>query len=378
MPRDVMDLYAATMPCGAGTPIEDAPGQCFGRLRLLGVDDAFMMRPRAYLLHGLLAEGELSVWWGPPKCGKSFLMLRLTYGLSLGLGMWGRAAVRTPIVYVAAEGQLGFGQRIRAIAEKMGHSSAFSWIGQSADLFDPHADTREIIAAARATGAKLVVLDTVSRVIPGADENSQRDMGLFVQNCDRIRMETGAHVALVHHGRPDAEWGRGSTVLPGAVDLAVRITGGPGLDEPRKAEVTHAKDDACGTAMPFCLRAADLPPVDGTPRLTCIAEEVGPDEMEKPRGRPLSETQRGWLNDLTATFAEPGMTVERVPVPGMRPWATLTREQVREGYRRRGRLGDVAGDAKLSPAQRNALYKMLNTLRDKGWIGMTDTLVWLL
>lgn len=378
MLRDVMALYSAKTPRPSGAIGVDLPGHPFGRLRLLNVNDAFNMPPRSYLLHGLLAEGELSVWWGPPKCGKSFLMLRLAYGLSLGEGIWNRAAVQTPVIYVAAEGQLGFAQRVRAVSERMGYSAAFSWIGQSADLFDPDADTSEIIAAVRATGAKLVVLDTVSRVIPGADENSQRDMGLFVQNCDRIRMETGAHVALVHHGRPDAEWGRGSTVLPGAVDLAVRITGGPGLDEPRKAEVTHAKDDACGAAMPFCLRAANLPLVDGTPRMTCIAQEVGPDEVEKPRGRPLTEMQRGWLNDLTATFAEPGMTAERVPVPGMRPWVTLTREQVREGYRRRGRLGDATGDAKLSSAQRNALYKMLNTLKDKGWIGMTDAVVWLL
>ncbi|NMJ41834.1 hypothetical protein GWK16_11320 [Roseomonas sp. JC162] len=92
----------------------------------------------------------------------------------------------------------------------------------------------------------------------------------------------------------------------------------------------------------------------------------------------LTETQRGWLRDINDLFAAPGLAVERVPVEGMKPWVTLTRDQVRDGLRSKGRFGDATGDAKLTGAERNALYKMLNTLKDKGKIGLTDQLVWLL
>ena len=75
--------------------------------------DAASAPPRHYLLRGLIAPGELSLWWGPPKCGKSFLLLRLAYGLALGAGMWGRKAKPCRVLYVAAEGEGGFRRRER-------------------------------------------------------------------------------------------------------------------------------------------------------------------------------------------------------------------------------------------------------------------------
>lgn len=63
-------------------------GKTFGRLRVLTSSDAELAPPRQHLLQGLIAPCELSVWWGPPKCGKSFLLLRVAYGLALGIGFW--------------------------------------------------------------------------------------------------------------------------------------------------------------------------------------------------------------------------------------------------------------------------------------------------
>ena len=39
---------------------------------------------RDYLLKGVLAPGEMSIWVGPPKCGKSFLLMFVAYKLALG------------------------------------------------------------------------------------------------------------------------------------------------------------------------------------------------------------------------------------------------------------------------------------------------------
>ncbi|WP_424138585.1 AAA family ATPase [Roseomonas chloroacetimidivorans] len=350
-----------------------------GRLRVLTVADAMQMPARSFLLHGLIAEKEFSVWWGPPKCGKSFLMLRLAYGLSLGLGMWGRAARKVRVLYVAAEGQLGFGQRIRAIAAELGHSDCFFWLGQSVDLFDRAAHLDEMIALAMELGVELIVLDTMARVIPGANENDQRDMGVFVQHCDRIREEVGAHVAVVHHGKQDGEWGRGSTVIPGAVDLSVKITGGPGLEVPRKAEITHAKDDASGAEMPFRLRCVDLPPVDGEPRSTCLAEELDCSSLpdDAPKRVTLNPTQELWLRDIRNLFAAPDLAEDRVPVPKMGITRTITRDQLREGLRVKGRFVlDHTGS--LTAADRGKMRDVLNSLESKGKIGMTDRFIWLL
>lgn len=124
------------------------------------------------------------------------------------------------------------------------------------------------------------------------------------------------------------------------------------------------------------------------PREYLIPGFMAPGELSVCWGAPkcgktfvmmrLTETQRGWLRDITDLFATPDLPEDRVPVPGMVTQRTLTRDQIRDGLRRKGRIGDATGDANLTGAERNALYKMLNTLKDKGRLGLTDQLVWLL
>jgi RecA-family ATPase len=64
--------------------------------------------------------------------------------------------------------------------------------------------------------AKLVVVDTVARVLPGAEENASKEMGLFVVACDAIRETCGVAVIGVHHSGKDEDRGmRGSSSLGG-------------------------------------------------------------------------------------------------------------------------------------------------------------------
>ena len=187
-----LERLAGEAPEQAQPEPESKPGRAFGRLRVLSVDDAMNAPPRTYLLDGLMAPGELSVWWGKPKCGKSFLMLRLAYGMSKGRGIWGREASAVPVVYVAAEGEGGVMGRLRPLLETLGPAPDFHLIAQSVDLFDPDADLSDLIDAAKALGVKLIVLDTLARVMGEGDENSTRDMNAFVRNCDSIREGTAA------------------------------------------------------------------------------------------------------------------------------------------------------------------------------------------
>jgi hypothetical protein len=65
-------------------------------------------------------------------------------------------------------------------------------------------------------------VDTVSRALPGADENLQKDMTLFVSACDALRGALGGGVLGVHHAGKSGDM-RGSTVLLGAGDYVLRL-----------------------------------------------------------------------------------------------------------------------------------------------------------
>jgi hypothetical protein len=68
----------------------------------------------------------------------------------------------------------------------------------------------------------LIVVDTVSRSLPGADENAQKDMTLFISACDAIREQMQSCVLGVHHTNKQGGM-RGSTVLDGASDVILSV-----------------------------------------------------------------------------------------------------------------------------------------------------------
>jgi hypothetical protein len=353
-------------------PDADTRGRGFGRLRVLSLDDARNAPPRRYLLRGLVARGELSVWWGPPKAGKSFLTLRLFYGLALGRGMWGRRATPARVLYVAAEGEGGIGKRLLALADALGDAgAAFHYIAQPAQVGEPQQDLEDLAEAARACSADVIVLDTLARTFGAGDENSAADMGAYVAACDRLRRETGAHVAIVHHSRKDGSDIRGSGALFGAVDLSVQILPpeGPGL--PHRAIVHGSKDDASGAEMPFALRQVTVGrDEEGEPITTCIAEEA--QRADSAAAKPLSPQQQHALNilsDLTTAEGEELPSGPGWPMPGS---LGVRIDRLRDECDR-ARVSDARDEDDRRRSIDGALTKLANT----GRIGRREDWAWL-
>ncbi|MEO3472507.1 AAA family ATPase [Roseomonas sp. CAU 1739] len=358
-------------------PAEHLRGRLFGRLRVLSVADASEAPARLYLLHGLIAPAELSVWWGAPKCGKSFLMLRVAYGLARERGMWDRKARPCRVLYVAAEGEGGFARRLVAVRDELGDAGdAFHYIAQRATVGPPSDDLEAIIDAATALRANLVVLDTLARTFGDGNEDKAQDMGGFIAAADEIRERSKAHVAIIHHGSkdPGAMTPRGSGSLLGGADLVVKIAKGA-AGAPSTATVTDNKDDEEGVVLPFTLRVVDMgTDSDGNPRTTCLADEAEASSGRTARPK-LNTNHAAWLSDINDMMLE-GAAVERSPLPGMKPNLTLTREQVRDGLRVRGRF-EAESHAPLTAKDRARLRDTLNALKDKKVIGLSDQLVWL-
>jgi AAA domain len=77
----------------------------------------FDTRP-AYLVKGVVPRTGLCVFWGPPKCGKSFLVFDLMMHVALGWEWHGRRVQQGPVVYCAMEGQTGFKNRVEAFRQR--------------------------------------------------------------------------------------------------------------------------------------------------------------------------------------------------------------------------------------------------------------------
>jgi nucleotide-binding universal stress UspA family protein len=198
---------------------------------VLSIADLKALPDAEWMVEERIPHAGLGFVYGAPGSYKSFICLDLALALAHGHGTWLDKPVKAPgsVLYLASEGATGMKNRIHAWQAK--HSvthddGAFRLVRSSLSFMHP-ADVdrleRTVAAVVAASGpVSTVFVDTVSRVLPGADENLQKDMTLFVAACDRLRERFGATVIGVHHTNKNGDM-RGSTVFLGQGDFVLRV-----------------------------------------------------------------------------------------------------------------------------------------------------------
>lgn len=180
--------------------------------------------PINWLIEGWLPARELSVLYGPPGTFKSFV----AQGWSCQL-----AKVGWRTLYIAAEGISGLRPRIDAWRGKNLHDTTHhlkEWHYFNSNVWLDDSDHRQRWVDAlieylnegwtSPSGLQrtpdLIVVDTLARNFMG-DENSAKEMGMFVDGIERIRRSLDTAVLVVHHtvkGRAKTE--RGTEALRAA------------------------------------------------------------------------------------------------------------------------------------------------------------------
>lgn len=186
-----------------------------------------------FLIDGLIETEILSLIFGDPGCGKTFLALDLAACVASGRDFHGREVKQGPVVYIAGEGHNGIIRRFMAWAKESGiedpGSLPFYKSGRAANFLDSAtmrvvADACDAIAVQHGE-PRLIVVDTVARSFGIGDENSTQDMGQFIAAVDDLKARyPGATILLVHHtGHGDKSRARGAMALKGALDAEYRV-----------------------------------------------------------------------------------------------------------------------------------------------------------
>ena len=182
------------------------------------------------LIDGLLELGAMSVLYGDSNVGKTFVALDMTYHIATGLPYAGLATTHGRVAYIAAEGGRGIKKRIAALnvsRPSTGQPPDFFLLASPVDLRRPDADLKPLIEAISDLQPTIVVLDTLSRVMAGGDENSSVDMGALVKHFDALRAASAAHLMVIHHtGKDKAKGARGHSLLRAATDTEIEVTEG--------------------------------------------------------------------------------------------------------------------------------------------------------
>jgi hypothetical protein len=190
---------------------------------------------------GLIVPRSLLVTAGPPKRGKSLLVLNREIRRATGAPFLGFGTTPGRTLYFNAEipeAQLK-GRLVTMLTEAGPDGGALEsemlrdrlkMVTRRGLFLDEPAGCEEVRRLIEATAPDLVVFDPLARFMSG-EENSARDMGHLIASLDRLTQQYGHATELVHHtgkpGQGDAKQGghrlRGSSALFGAADSVVLL-----------------------------------------------------------------------------------------------------------------------------------------------------------
>jgi AAA domain len=382
----VEGVYArlnAPWPSGDGGP----PNQ--PRLALRFGRDALAPQSTGAIVKGILHAGSLTLIYGPPKSGKSFVTTDLLTSVAcLDSDWFGHKIVKHGhVLYVTCEGHAGFWKRLHALSlHRWDNLNGFpdqfilgtgrpTLIGldRKTNAVFPHSDDITIkLEELAAVGIFpiVVAVDTVFRSFGPGNVNASDHMNAYIAAVTEIA-DRGIAVALVHHATKSASTPAGSVTLIGAADTIISTKNGAD-DASHTWEVEAAKDDMQTPPRRFRLDVVQigLDP-DGEEASSCVVVDLHETAQKQTVGRPRNTAERDLLMDfLHRTLDDFGhkpngghgvpRSVSRVVEVGR--W--------REEWMRRGRPGDDPD------TKRKAFKRMVRELIGINKVAASNDLVW--
>lgn len=239
-PFDPMVAVLALLDSTGDSPAAATSGVVVGqstenplRKHLLTRGQVLNRRRPESLINETVDRGTTMLLFGEFGSFKSFLALDLAASVATGQPWNGRRCNPGPVLYVAAEGAWGQGERLRAWEIEHGEvaEDRIYVLERAVNLADP-SEVLCLVELVQEYGFLLVVIDTLAKSAPGVNENSSTEMGVVVAALEQLRDATpgkaGAAVA-VHHARKSSDSdgrpvARGSSAVEAGVDLVYRLS----------------------------------------------------------------------------------------------------------------------------------------------------------
>jgi hypothetical protein len=196
-----------------------------GPLPLLSIADLADLPPREQLIDGMLPEAGMFTLYGPSGSGKTFLELDWGLCIAAGIPWYGREVKQGPVVCIIAEGASGIYQRVQAWLDARDQTPPADIHFAGAVNFMSRTEVASLKAAIDQLPDPpiLIVVDTLARCMVGGDENSAKDVGLFINALDELAKPYNAARLVIHHTGKSGDDERGSTALRGASDTMLKL-----------------------------------------------------------------------------------------------------------------------------------------------------------
>lgn len=196
------------------------------QFNLITAYDALQPQPPIdWICENILEAASVTVLVGDGGTGKTWAALDLGANVALGKAWLGHHVTGGPVLIVDEEsGARRIARRMGKVLRAIGGDERAPLACVSLHRFDLRdaKSAGELAGLIQAQSARLVIIDALADVMPGADENAVKDVLPAMQSLRQIAELTGAALVVLHHTNK-ANGYRGSTAIKGAVENLVTV-----------------------------------------------------------------------------------------------------------------------------------------------------------
>ncbi len=212
-----------------GSP--EAKGSDEARFILHTAAEALLPQPPIdWIVKPLFSTGTVSIVMGDPGSKKTYVMIDLAVCLALGKPWLGFETKQVPVLLIDEES--GVRRTNRRLGDIMrGHFASgnipLQYISLARFNFRLNGTTSSTDLAMleekiRETNAKFVIIDALADIMPGADENTVKDVQPIFMGLRQVADATGSAIVVIHHSNRSGGY-RGSSAILGALDLLLKV-----------------------------------------------------------------------------------------------------------------------------------------------------------
>ena len=344
-------------------------------------DDITLNIDPEFLVDEVIPKTGIGWLYAAPGLGKSFVIQDLCASVARGVPFAGKYDVEQGgVVLIALEAPEGVKKRLYAYGQETRvNSMPLAVLNYPLDICSTESVAQLIslldeFKAKTQMHTRLVVIDTLAKAMPGADENSSRDMSLAIAGLQSIQTATGSFVMAVHHsGKNDARGGRGHSSGEGAMDCEL-VLNGKKSDKIRDLHLRKLKDgEDDKTVASFEMRQVKLGVNRKGKEITsAIVRWLGNHQTKK--AIELTPPQKAMLNHIDQLILnnQYEVTKDADGVPADKK-AVHLKDLIQRC------LKGVDVTTALKPhTRRVAINKLIGKLNQRGVLGVFDEKVWII
>jgi DNA-binding MarR family transcriptional regulator len=197
------------------------------RYTLYTAKDALQPQPPIqWIIENVFTPGSVTLVYGKQGSKKTWLMIDAVVSVALGDPWLGYPTRQSNTLIIDEEsGKRRLGRRLTQVLHGHNGDENTPIFYTALEAFDlqKKAEIKHVKDLIAGTDAKLIFIDALMDVMPGADENAVGDVSPIFHALRSIAEDTDSAIIMIHHAAKGTGDYRGSTGISAAVDVIMKV-----------------------------------------------------------------------------------------------------------------------------------------------------------